>query len=138
MHTKEWKSVSSRLVFPADLNDQGFLFGGRILEWMDEAAYITATRFTRQRMVTCKVDDVEFLSPVPLHTIVNINTRIARVTASQLFVDVEAVAEDMVNGSMKTAVRGVFHFAGTDADNKPVRIRSLSKERDSSDFLQRK
>ena len=35
--------LSRRLVMPNDLNFAGSLFGGRILEWIDEEAYIYAS-----------------------------------------------------------------------------------------------
>ena len=35
--------LSRRLVMPNDLNFAGSLFGGRILEWIDEEAYIFAS-----------------------------------------------------------------------------------------------
>ena len=35
-------SESTLLVRPEHLNHHGFLFGGRLLEWLDEQAYIAA------------------------------------------------------------------------------------------------
>ena len=32
-----------RLVLPEDLNQFGFLFGGRLLSWVDEASWIAAS-----------------------------------------------------------------------------------------------
>jgi acyl-CoA hydrolase len=40
-------------VLPEFLNDQGFLFGGNLLKWVDESAYITASlEFPGNRLVT--------------------------------------------------------------------------------------
>ena len=41
-----------RVVFPKHLNSNGTFFGGEAMQWLDEVAFITATRFTRQRMIT--------------------------------------------------------------------------------------
>lgn len=35
----------SRIVMPASTNDAGNLYGGRLLDWMDEVSGIAAKRF---------------------------------------------------------------------------------------------
>ena len=55
--TKEEKIRNSetrifKAVFPNTTNHYDTLFGGTAMQLMDEAAFITATRFSRQRMVT--------------------------------------------------------------------------------------
>ena len=46
---------------PEDLNQYGFLFGGRLLSWVDEACWIAASLdFPRHRFVTVGMDKVEF------------------------------------------------------------------------------
>lgn len=53
------------IVLPEYLNDQGFLFGGNLLKWVDEFAYITATLdFPGNRFVTISLDEVNFKQPV--------------------------------------------------------------------------
>lgn len=50
-----------RLVRPEHMNHYGFLFGGYLLQWIDEIAYITAAvEFPRHRFVTVAMDNVEF------------------------------------------------------------------------------
>lgn len=50
-----------RLVLTEDLNQYGFLFGGRLLSWADEASYIAATKdYPGCRFVTIGMDQVEF------------------------------------------------------------------------------
>ena len=56
---------SHRLVLPEHLNDQGSLFGGYLLKWLDECAYITANLdFPGHRFVTIALDNVEFRHPI--------------------------------------------------------------------------
>jgi acyl-CoA hydrolase len=54
-----------KAIFPNTTNHYDTLFGGTALAWMDETAFITATRFSRQRMVTVSSDRVDFKKPVP-------------------------------------------------------------------------
>lgn len=62
-----------RLVLPEDLNQYGFLFGGRLLAWVDEACWIAATlEFPHCQFVTIGMDKVEFRHSVRQGTIINI------------------------------------------------------------------
>lgn len=50
-----------KLVLPEHINHYGFLFGGYLLQWIDEFAYITATvEFPGLRFVTVAMQDVQF------------------------------------------------------------------------------
>ncbi len=55
-------SESTLLVRPEHLNHHGFLFGGRLLEWLDEQAYIAAISQLKPEanLVTVAIDRVEF------------------------------------------------------------------------------
>lgn len=53
--------ITHRLVMPGDLNQYGFLFGGKMLSWVDEACWIAASLdFPDCRFVTVGMDKVEF------------------------------------------------------------------------------
>ena len=50
-----------RLVLPEDLNQFGFMFGGRLLSWVDEASWIAASmEFPDCQFVTVGMDEVSF------------------------------------------------------------------------------
>ena len=55
-------SESTLLVRPEHLNHHGYLFGGRLLEWLDEQAYIAAVSHLapEANLVTVAIDRVEF------------------------------------------------------------------------------
>jgi len=62
-----------RLVLPGDLNQYGFLFGGRLLAWIDEASWIAASLDYRHcQFVTVAMDTVEFHHSVRQGTILRI------------------------------------------------------------------
>lgn len=55
--------LSRRLVMPNDLNFAGSLFGGRILEWIDEEAYIYAScQLDAKSLVTKHIGAISFES----------------------------------------------------------------------------
>ena len=55
-HTRKW-------VKPEDLNPNGTLFGGRLLEWIDEeAALYTIIQFQNHKVVTKFISEINFIS----------------------------------------------------------------------------
>lgn len=61
------------LVLPSDLNHYGSLFGGRLLAWIDEAAWIAASaEFPHCQFVTIGMDKIEFRHGVGDGTILRI------------------------------------------------------------------
>jgi len=54
-----------KLVMPEHLNHYGYLFGGKLLSWVDEFAWIAASaEFPDCRFVTIGMDHIEFKKPV--------------------------------------------------------------------------
>ncbi len=54
-----------KLVLPEFMNDQGALFGGYLLKWIDEFAYITANLdYPGNRFVTISLNNVVFRKPI--------------------------------------------------------------------------
>ncbi len=64
---------AQRLVLPGHLNQYGFLFGGQLLAWIDEACWIAASLdFPACRFVTVGMDNVQFRHSVRTGTILAI------------------------------------------------------------------
>jgi acyl-CoA hydrolase len=58
------------IVRPSHLNHHGFVFGGQMLKWVDEYAWLVAARdFTGYRLVTRAMDHVEFTTSIPCGSI---------------------------------------------------------------------
>lgn len=56
-----------KLVLPEFMNEQGVLFGGYLLQWIDEFAYISASLdLPGNRFVTISLDNVVFRKPIKL------------------------------------------------------------------------
>lgn len=54
-----------KLVLPEFMNEQGALFGGYLLKWIDEFAYVTASLdHPGNRFVTVSLDNVVFRKPI--------------------------------------------------------------------------
>jgi acyl-CoA hydrolase len=112
----------SKVIFPGNLNDNDMLFGGTAMQWMDEVAYITATRFTRKKMVTVSSDKIQFLLPVKSGSIAEIIGKVFKTKNATIEVQVEIYIEEMYSDNKEKAVNGLFTFAAIDNENKPIPI----------------
>ncbi|CAM5210570.1 hypothetical protein ALON55S_05630 [Alishewanella longhuensis] len=74
----------TKTVFPGRTNHHNTLFGGEALAWMDEAAFIAATRFCRKPLVTVCSDRVDFKESIPAGTILELVARVAHLAAPVL------------------------------------------------------
>lgn len=55
------KYFTRKMVAPKDLNSNGTLFGGRVLDWIDEEAYIYCScQLNNDRVVTRKIGSIDF------------------------------------------------------------------------------
>lgn len=113
-----------KVVFPKHLNPNGTFFGGEAMQWMDEVAFITATRYTRQRMITVKIENVRFLKPIRPNTILEITGRIVTTGNVKIFIKVEVFSEDMFSQSRGKAIDADFVFAACNDDLSPVALKS--------------
>ena len=111
-----------KAIFPNPTNHYDTLFGGTALSWMDEVAFITATRFTRLRVVTVSSDKVDFTHPIPAGTIVELVGKVTETGRTSLKVEVEIFVEEMFCEERQKAVSGSFSFVALDDFHKPVGI----------------
>jgi acyl-CoA hydrolase len=111
-----------KAVFPNTTNHYDTLFGGTAMHLMDEVAFITATRFSRQRMVTVSSDRIDFKKPIPAGTIVELIGKVAYIGNTSLKVRVDIFIEQMYTVEREKAVSGEFTFVAINIDKKPVQI----------------
>jgi acyl-CoA hydrolase len=96
------------LVFPGDTNHHGTLFGGAGLARMDRIAFIAATRHGRVPFVTASVDRVDFQAPARVGELVELSARVTRVGRKSMTVEVEMIAEGLINSERRLCTRGNF------------------------------
>lgn len=111
-----------KAVFQNTTNHYDTLFGGTAMHMMDEVAFITATRFSRQIMVTVSSDRIDFTKPIPAGTIVELIGRVIHIGNTSMKVRVEIYVEQMYSDHREKAVTGDFSFVAIDEQKKPVSI----------------
>ena len=110
----------SKVVFPTTTNHHSTLFGGTALAWMDEVSFITATRFSRKRLVTVSTEKINFNHPIPSGTIVELVGKFIRVGRTSLTVNVSIFLEDMYSEGREEVIHGQFNFVAIDDNGKPT------------------
>lgn len=111
-----------KAVFPGTTNHYDTLFGGTALYSMDEVAFITATRFTRLKVVTVSSDKIDFTKPIPAGTLIELIGKVVKVGTTSLQVQVDIFIEQMYSDEREKAVTGVFTFVALDENKKPIKI----------------
>lgn len=109
----------TKAVFPVTTNHHDTLFGGTALQWMDEVSFISATRFSRQRIVTVSSDKIDFNHPVPAGSVVELVANVVEVGRTSLKVRVDVFVEDLYADGQEKAITGYFSFVAVGDDMKP-------------------
>lgn len=112
-----------KLVLPEHMNHYGDLFGGNLLNWIDEFAYITASvEFPNNRFVTVALDNVEFRHGIDLGEVLRFSvdrTGVGRTSATyKVSVFGTVKAEDFSIVLFSTSVT----FVNVDVDGKKKAI----------------
>src|SRR3977135_2401254 len=84
-----------KAVFPDSTNHYDTLFGGTAMQLMDEVAFITATRYTRKKVVTVSSDKIDFNQSIPAGTIIELVGKVIQTGRTSLKVFVEIFVEEM-------------------------------------------
>ena len=111
-----------KVVFPNTTNHHNTMFGGKVMEMMDEVAFMTATRFARKSFVTVSCDRIDFKNPIPADTLVELIGKVKYVGNTSLKVSIDVFVEDMYNESREKAVSVDFTLVAIDKDKKATRI----------------
>jgi len=111
-----------KTVFPNTTNHYDTLFGGTAMALMDEVAFMTATRFSRKRLVTVSSDKINFTVPIPAGTIIELVGRVIHIGRTSMKVSVEIYVEQMYAEVRYRAIHGEFTFVAVDENKKPTPI----------------
>ena len=111
-HTRKW-------IKPEDLNPNHSLFGGRLLEWIDEEAALYAIiQLENTRTVTKYISEISFVSSAKQGDIIEIGIEAVEFGRSSLTLRCE-VRNKMTHQKIITIERLVFVALDEDGNPKP-------------------
>jgi acyl-CoA hydrolase len=110
-----------KLVHPEFMNDQGSLFGGYLLKWIDEFAYITACiEHPGNRFVTIGLKDVEFRHPIRLGEILRFEVSQTRQGTTSVEYQVQVFGEKETTGASLFETQITFVNVMEDGCKAPI------------------
>ena len=110
-HTRKW-------IKPEDLNPNGTLFGGRLLEWIDEeAALYVVVQLENQHIVTKYITEIDFKSSAKAGDIIEIGIGIVKFGKTSMTLRCE-VRNMMTREAIITIERIVMVNLDTDGNPK--------------------
>lgn len=114
--------VRSKSVMYADINGYGRLFGGRLMEWIDEVAGLAAVRHCRHMVTTAAVDNLQFKAPAKLDDIVVLIAKVTYVGHTSVEVRVDTYVEDIATGLRRPINRAYLTEVCIDENGKPIPV----------------
>jgi acyl-CoA hydrolase len=107
-----------KLVKHGDLNPNGTLFGGRLLEWIDEeVAIYVICQLNSKRVVTKLISEINFMKPARLNDVVEIGVDVVEFGRTSITVQVIARIKDTKDEILKI---NKMVFVSVDEDGRPV------------------
>lgn len=88
--------------------------GGRVLEWIDKAAYACATQWSGTYCVTAYVGHIHFTRPIPSGHMVEVRSRIAMTGRSSMHIVNEVLSADPRDGMFTRACDCLVIFVAKD------------------------
>jgi acyl-CoA hydrolase len=113
-----------KLVLPGHLNHYGYLFGGHLLQWVDECSWIAATLdYPGCKLVTIAMDRVEFRKSVKQGTILKIKTVRVREGNTSVQYAAEVFSDDPVTGEETSIFSTQMTFVRIDDAGQKMPLR---------------
>jgi acyl-CoA hydrolase len=115
-----------RLTIPTDANFMGNVFGGQLLAEVDRVAYITASRHSKSNCVTASFDRVDFLAPVRVGEVVDLDSRLTYVGRTSMEVWVRIRAESLEGGDPHPVAEAYVTMVAVGPSNEPIPVPRLT------------
>lgn len=117
------------LVRPTHLNGANRLFGGILMQWIDEVAGIVAKRHSMCNVTTASVDNLTFMKGAYQGDMVVIKGKMTWVGSSSMEVCVDTYVESR-SGHRERINNAHFMMIALDENDKPVRVPRLILQTD--------
>ena len=112
------------IVRPNHLNGANRLFGGILMQWIDEVAGIVAKRHSMSNVTTASVDNLTFLHGAYQNDMIVIKGKLTWVGTSSMEVCVDTYVETL-DGQRNRINNAHFMMVALDENNKPVPVPRL-------------
>ena len=113
------------LIMQQHLNGSGRLFGGALMQWLDEVAGVVAMRHAEtHRVVTAAVDNLQFKQAIYEGEILVLRGYVTYVGKSSREVEIDTYTE-LPDGMRQTVNRAFFVMVAVDENERPTQVPEL-------------
>jgi acyl-CoA hydrolase len=121
----ESQSERSEIVFPADANALGNLFGGRLMQYIDLVGAMAASRHARAITVTASMDHLDFVAPVRVGDLLILKASVNRAYRTSMEIGVKAMVEDVREQCLKHVSSAYLTYVAVGLDGKSLVVPQL-------------
>jgi acyl-CoA hydrolase len=126
----ETDTEMTHMVMPNDANHLGTAFGGRVMEWVDIAGAIAASRLCRRPVVLAELDQMTFWHPIKVGHIALLLARVNFVGTSSMEVGVKVLSEDPLTGERRQTSTAYLTYVALDTSGSKLTLPQLALETD--------
>lgn len=119
---------SSEFILPGDLNSLGYLFGGKLVSWIDKVGAISAIKHVRGIVVTVSIDNLIFKKPVTNGSVLTIQASVNRAFSHSMEVGVVANTLPPGDSVPVHVCTAYLTFVALDEHGKPKEIAPVIPE----------
>ena len=127
-YVKNSHVIMHELILPNDTNNLGNIFGGKVMQYMDLCAAMSAYKFSRTAVVTASVDRLDFLAPATVGDMLILKSSVNYAHKTSMEIGVRIDAENVKTGQRKHTASAYLTFVSLDEDGKPQKISDIIPE----------
>lgn len=131
------RTVKAMLVLPPDSNALGTMFGGKVMNYIDDVASISAFRHARQQVVTASTDSVDFLYPISIGQMICMESFVTWTHKTSMEVYVSVISENLKTGERRTCASSFLTFVAIDEKGRTQNVPPIVPETDFEKELHR-
>lgn len=115
---------------PNQTNPSGNVHGGELMKMMDSTAYAAARKYAKTNVVTARVDELEFHTPIMIGDLVTCTAEVIYVGHSSIEVAVNVEVEALDLGTSKSvhALSAYFTMVALDRNGRPRPVPPMKLE----------
>jgi acyl-CoA hydrolase len=126
----ESQSERSEIIFPADANALGNLFGGRLMQYIDLVGAMAASRHARATTITASMDHLDFVAPVHVGNLLILKASVNRAFRTSMEVGVKAMVEDVREQRLRHVSSAYLTYVAVDQSGRGLVVPQLVCETD--------
>jgi acyl-CoA hydrolase len=118
----ESQAERSEIIFPADSNALGNLFGGKLMQFIDLVGAVAAVRHSRAITVTASMDHLDFVAPVRVGDLLILKASVNRAFRTSMEVGVKAMVEDVRKQRLRHVSSAYLTYVAMDSGGRPIPV----------------